>query len=230
MNVNQQNQLKQAVAQSALTYVKPHSIIGVGTGSTVQYFIQALAQNPSFIQGAVSSSEASTQAMKAAGIKLIDPLSIEHLDLYVDGADEIDPQGYMIKGGGAALTREKIVASMASQFVCIVDASKWVKTLGTFPVPVEIIPMAQKRLQTEFARLGGKALLRVDANQKPVITDNGQLILDVQGLQLTDPLGFEKTVNQWPGVVTVGVFALQKAHVALIGHVEGVKTVQWPAE
>jgi len=219
-----QDQLKTLVGQAALAYVLPGQIIGVGTGSTVNKFIDALATMKSQIKGTVSSSHASTQRLKALGIPVFDTDEVTELAVYIDGADEIDGSGFMIKGGGAALTREKIVAALSPRFVCIADASKLVQTLGTFPVPVEVIPMAAKSLIRQFARIGGQAQVRLKDGQ-PVVTDNGQIILDVAGLQITDPLAFESKVSQWPGVVTVGVFAFQKAQVCLLATADGVKTM-----
>lgn len=221
-----QDELKTLVGQAALQYVQPGQVVGVGTGSTVNKFIDALATMKDQIAGAVSSSVASTDRMKALGIRVLEASEVDRLGVYIDGADEIDGKGYMIKGGGAALTREKIVAALAQRFVCIVDDSKCVNTLGQFPLPVEIIPMAKRRLIDAFARKGGVATLRMKDGQ-PLVTDNGQHILDVTGLQIHDPLAFEQEVNQWPGVVTVGVFANQRAHVALVGSAAGVKTLTW---
>ncbi|MDD3017248.1 MAG: ribose-5-phosphate isomerase RpiA [Comamonas sp.] len=221
-----QDELKTLVGQAALQYVRPGEVVGVGTGSTVNKFIDALASMKDQIAGAVSSSEASTQRLRALGITVLDANSVPSLGVYIDGADEIDGQGYMVKGGGAALTREKIVAALAQQFVCIADASKLVQTLGAFPLPVEVIPMAAAQIARRFADLGGHAQLRMQDGQ-PLVTDNGQHILDVHGLQITDPLAFESQVNQWPGVVTVGVFAHQKAQVCLLGTPDGVRTLQY---
>ena len=219
-----QDELKTLVGQAALAYVEPGSIVGVGTGSTVNKFIDALASMKGSIKGAVSSSVASTERLAALGIKVFDAAEVEELAVYIDGADEIDHAGYMIKGGGAALTREKIVAAQSRKFVCIADESKRVATLGKFPLPVEVIPMAAGRIARQFLALGGTAKLRLK-DGAPLVTDNGQHILDVAGLMITDPLGFESTVNQWPGVVTVGVFAFQKANVCLLGGAGGVKTL-----
>ncbi len=216
-----QTELKRLVAQAALAYVEPGSVLGVGTGSTVDLFIDALAASGIALAGAVSSSERSSQRLAAAGIAVLDASSVERLGVYVDGADEIDPQGNMVKGGGAALTREKIVADLAERFVCIADESKCVDVLGAFPLPVEIIPMAAAQLSRRFAALGGTAQVR-----QGCVTDNGQHILDVRGLRITDPLAFEAEVSQWPGVVTVGVFARHRARVALIGTPQGVRTRQ----
>lgn len=214
------------VGQAALQYVVPGEIVGVGTGSTVNHFITALATIKDRIRGAVSSSEASTQRLKALGIPVFDANEVESLAVYIDGADEIDGQGHMVKGGGAALTREKIVAALARQFVCIADESKRVDALGQFPLPVEVIPMAAQQIARRFSALGGQATLR-QKDGAPLVTDNQQHILDVRGLRITDPLAFESEVNQWPGVVTVGVFAHQKAHVCLLGTAQGVRTVQY---
>jgi ribose 5-phosphate isomerase A len=219
-----QDELKTLVGQAALHYVVPGEIVGVGTGSTVNKFIDALATMKDRIAGAVSSSDASTQRLRGLGISVFDANEVGDLPVYIDGADEIDGAGCMIKGGGAALTREKIVAAQSRRFVCIVDESKQVQVLGRFPVPVEVIPMASQRLARQFAAMGGIARLRVKDGQ-PLVTDNGQHILDVAGLAISDPLRFESEVNQWPGVVTVGVFAHQKAAVCLLGTAAGVKTL-----
>jgi ribose 5-phosphate isomerase A len=221
-----QDELKTLVGQAALQYVVKGEIVGVGTGSTVNKFIETLASIKTEIKGAVSSSVASTERLKALGIPVFDANEVSELSVYIDGADEIDHAGYMVKGGGAALTREKIVASLSKRFVCIADESKLVNTLGAFPLPVEVIPMAAQRIAAQFAKKGGVAKLRMKAGQ-PLITDNGQHILDVTGLQITDPLAFESEVNQWPGVVTVGVFAHQKAQVCLLGTAQGVKTLDF---
>jgi ribose 5-phosphate isomerase A len=219
-----QDELKALVGHAALNYVVPGELVGVGTGSTVNKFIDALASMKDHIQGAVSSSEASTQRLKALGIPVLNCNAVGELSVYIDGADEIDCQGHMVKGGGAALTREKIVAAQSRQFVCIADESKLVKTLGAFPLPVEVIPMATARVMRQFAAMGGVAKIR-HKDGHPLVTDNGQHIVDVTGLHITDPLAFETQVSQWPGVVTVGVFAHQKAHVCLLGTASGVKTL-----
>jgi len=218
-----QDELKTLVGQAALQYVVPGEIVGVGTGSTVNKFIDALASMKDQIKGAVSSSVASTERLKALGITVFDANEVQSLSVYIDGADEIDGKGYMVKGGGAALTREKIVAALAKQFVCIVDESKLVQSLGKFPLPVEVIPMAAAQIARKFEAMGGTATIRMKDGQ-PLVTDNGQHILDVRGLNISDPLAFESQVNQWPGVVTVGVFAHQKANVCLMGTASGVKT------
>lgn len=221
-----QDELKALVGQAALQYVVPGEIVGVGTGSTVNKFIDALATMKDQIKGAVSSSVASTERLKALGIPVFDANEVASLAVYIDGADEIDGCGYMVKGGGAALTREKIVAALAQKFVCIADESKLVDVLGRFPLPVEVIPMAAAHIARRFAQRGGEARLRMRDGQ-PLVTDNGQHILDVTGLQIADPLAFESEINQWPGVVTVGIFAHQKAHVCLLGTAQGVRTVTY---
>ena len=224
--LSSQDALKAQVAHAALAYVQPHSLIGVGTGSTVNFFIDALAQSAIPVQGAVSSSIASTQRMQALGIPVVDLTDVQSLSVYIDGADEINGQGHMVKGGGAALTREKILAAQSKVFVCIADESKLVSVLGAFPLPVEVIPMSSARIMAQFANMGGQAQVRMK-DGKALVTDNGQYILDVKGLQITDPVAFEAEVSQWPGVVTVGVFAYQKAHVCLLGTSAGVKTLKF---
>ena len=219
-----QDELKALVGQAALNYVVPGEIVGVGTGSTVNKFIEALATMKDQIKGAVSSSEASTLRLKALGIPVFDSNEVERLSVYIDGADEIDHQGHMVKGGGAALTREKIVAAQSAQFVCIADESKLVQALGAFPLPVEVIPMATARIVRQFEAMGASAVVR-QVNGQPLVTDNGQHIVDVKGLKIADPLAFEIEVNNWPGVVTVGVFAHQKAAVCLLGMASGVRTL-----
>jgi len=221
-----QDELKTLVGQAALQYVVPGEIVGVGTGSTVNKFIDALASMKDQIKGAVSSSVASTERLLALGIPVFDANEVGELSVYIDGADEIDGRGYMIKGGGAALTREKIVAAQSRRFICIADESKLVQTLGKFPLPVEVIPMATQRLVRQFAALGGTAKVRMQGGE-PLLTDNDQHILDVTGLQISEPLAFESEVNQWPGVVTVGVFAHQRAQVCLLGTASGVKTLNF---
>lgn len=227
-----QDELKTQVGLAALQYVVPGEIVGVGTGSTVNKFIDALGTIQDQIKGAVSSSEASTARLKALGIEVFEANDVGEIAVYIDGADEIDGQGNMVKGGGAALTREKIVAAQSRQFVCIADESKRVQTLGKFPLPVEVIPMATARLIRLFAALGAinqvQAVLRLK-DGKPLVTDNGQQILDVTGLQILEPVAFESMVSQWPGVVTVGVFAHQRAQVCLLGTPQGVKTLRFDA-
>ncbi len=221
-----QDELKTQVGLAALQYVVKGEIVGVGTGSTVNKFIDALATMKNDIKGAVSSSVASTEKLKALGIPVFDSNDVTELSVYIDGADEIDHAGHMVKGGGAALTREKIVAAMAKRFVCIADESKLVDVLGAFPLPVEVIPMAAKQLMRQFAAMGGSAKVRLK-DGAPLVTDNGQHIIDVLGLQIKDPVAFEMQVSQWPGVVTVGVFAMQKAQVCLLGTSSGVKTLNF---
>ena len=215
-----QDELKTAVGRAAVAYVTPGAVLGVGTGSTVNRFIDALAEARVPLAGAVSSSEQSTQRLKAHGFTVLEASAVERLAVYVDGADEMDGRGHMIKGGGAALTREKIVADLAERFVCIADESKLVPVLGAFPLPVEVIPMAAAQVARRFATLGGQASLRPG-----VLTDNGHPILDVRGLRIEDPLAMEAEVNQWPGVVTVGIFARHKAHTCLLGTASGVRTL-----
>lgn len=217
------DELKARVGRAALSYVQPDSVVGVGTGSTVNHFIDALAGMKDRIAGAVSSSVASTVRLQAHGIRVLEASQVESLPVYIDGADEIDPRGCMIKGGGAALTREKIVADLADRFVCIVDDSKQVDVLGRYPLPIEVIPMAAAQLQRRFARaFSGDARLRGG-----VVTDNGNCILDVHGLRIDDPLAMETEVNQWPGVVTVGIFARHRAAICLMGHDDGVRTLTY---
>jgi ribose 5-phosphate isomerase A len=221
-----QDELKTLVGRAALHYVALGEVVGVGTGSTVNKFIEALAEIKDQIKGAVSSSSASTERLQALGIRVFDANEVGELAVYIDGADEIDRRGYMVKGGGAALTREKIVAAQSRRFVCIADESKKVDMLGRFPLPVEVIPMATRRIVRQFQALGGAARVRLKDGQ-PLVTDNGQHILDVTGLQIGEPLAFESEVNQWPGVVTVGVFAHQKAAVCLLGTSGGVQTLNF---
>jgi ribose 5-phosphate isomerase A len=216
------DQLKALVGQAALRFMQPGQVIGVGTGSTVNHFIDALAASGLRIAGAVSSSQQSTLRLRGHGITVVDSRDVERLPVYIDGADEIDPRGCMIKGGGAALTREKIVADLAERFVCIADASKQVEVLGRFPLPVEVIAMAAAQIARRFRALGGNARLR-----EGVLTDNGHPILDVHGLRIGDPPAFEAEVNQWPGVVTVGVFARHRAQVCLLGRAEGVRQIDF---
>lgn len=217
-----QDELKALVGRAAVDFVPEGAIVGVGTGSTVNHFIDALALAKGRIAGAVSSSDASTARLRAHGITVFDAAAVERLPVYIDGADEIDHRGCMIKGGGAALTREKIVADLAERFVCIADESKLVTTLGRYPLPVEVIPMAVAQVTRRFAALGGAATLR-----EGVRTDNGQPILDVRGLSITDPLAMETEVNQWPGVVTVGIFARHRASVCLLGTPQGVRRLDF---
>ena len=221
-----QDELKTLVGRAALEHVPAGSVVGVGTGSTVDKFIDALGEalkaDPQRVSGAVSSSVRSTQRLQALGVPVLEAEAVTGLGVYVDGADEIDHAGNMIKGGGAALTREKIVAELAERFVCIADESKLVPALGKFPLPVEVIPMAAAQVIRAFAAIGGQGQVR-----EGVTTDNGNIIVDVRGLQITDPARFESDVNQWPGVVTVGVFARNKANVCLLGTTAGVKTISY---
>ena len=218
-----QDELKALVGQAAVAYVPDGSVVGVGTGSTVNCFIDALAAIKDRIAGAVSSSVRSTERLQVLGIPVLDIAQVERIPVYIDGADEIDPRGHMIKGGGAALTREKIVADLAERFICIADASKRVDVMGRFPLPVEVIPMAAAQVARRFgAAYGGVAKVR-----EGVVTDNGNLILDVTGLHIADPLAMETEVNQWPGVVCVGIFARHKAAVCLLGTPEGVRTLTY---
>ena len=216
-----QDELKALVGQAALAHVVPGTVVGVGTGSTVNHFIQALGtQLRGRIAGAVSSSEQSTQRLRDQGITVLDANDVESLPVYVDGADEIDGKGCMIKGGGAALTREKIVADLAQRFICIADESKLVPVLGRFPLPVEVIPMARESVSRRMRALGG-----VPKWRQGVVTDNGNLLLDVGGLCISDPLAMETEINQWPGVVTCGIFARHKASLCLLGTPAGVRTL-----
>ncbi|MBL52323.1 MULTISPECIES: ribose-5-phosphate isomerase RpiA [Marisediminitalea] len=214
-----QNAKKQAVGRAALKYVEPDTIIGVGTGSTVNHFIDALADIKHTITGAVSSSVASTERLKALGIEVFDLNSVNSLSIYVDGADEVTEHKHMIKGGGAALTQEKIVSAVAKTFVCIVDDSKEVGVLGDFPLPVEVIPMARSYVARELVKLGGDPVYR-----EGVVTDNGNVILDVHNLSIVNPREMEKTINNIAGVVTNGIFALRGADVVLVATDEGVVT------
>ncbi|MCQ8897130.1 ribose-5-phosphate isomerase RpiA [Limnobacter humi] len=213
--------LKQQVAKAALQYVTPNTILGVGTGSTVDCFIDALAEAGIALKGAVSSSVRSEKKLRDIGVPIVDMNDVTELSVYVDGADEIDPAYHLVKGGGGALTREKIVADISRQFVCIADASKLVDVLGRFPLPVEVLPMSQQAIARKLTALGGQVKLR-----EGFTTDNGNVILDVSGLRITDPVALEQTINHWPGVVTNGLFALRKADVVLIGSPEGVRTLR----
>lgn len=215
-----QDELKQAVARAALAYVVEGKIVGVGTGSTARMFIDALADMKDRIAGAVASSEDTKQRLEAHGIKVFDLNDVTELPVYIDGADEINAEMHMIKGGGAALTREKIVSAVATKFICIADGSKFVPVLGKFPLPVEVIPMAWTYVKRELTKLGGTVSLR-----EGVITDNGNLILDVKGLQIVDPVDLESRINQIVGVVTNGLFASRPADVCLLGTSSGVQTM-----
>lgn len=210
-----QDEMKKNAAWAALDYVPRQTIVGVGTGSTVNHFIDALASIKCEIKGAVSSSIQSTEKMRALGIEVLDLNDVESFSVYVDGADEINPAKHMIKGGGAALTREKIVAAVAEKFICIVDSTKQVAVLGKFPLPVEVIPMARNYVARELVKLGGRPVWR-----EAVVTDNGNIILDVFDLTITDPVAFEQQVNQITGVVTNGIFAVRPADLVLVGTAE----------
>lgn len=221
-----QDEMKQAVARAAIDYVVTGEIIGVGTGSTANFFIDELGKIKDRIKGAVASSEATAERLRSHGITVFDLNDIDTMSVYIDGADEITAQGAMIKGGGAALTREKIVASVAKQFVCIADGSKLVDMLGNFPLPVEVIPMAQAVVARKLAALGGEPRLRVK-DGKPVVTDNGCYIIDVLGLRIQDPAALEAQINDIVGVVTVGLFARRGANIGLLGTADGVKRLNF---
>ncbi len=218
-----QDELKQAVARAARDYVADRlpvgAILGVGTGSTANFFIDEVAAIKDRLGGAIASSEATAKRLAGHGIRVLDLNDIDAIGIYVDGADEIDASMAMVKGGGGALTREKIVAAVAETFVCICDASKRVAVMGRFPLPVEVIPMAQAYVSRELAKLGGTPKLR-----EGMVTDNGNLILDVHGLSITDPVGLEAHINQIVGVVTNGLFAQRGADVLLLAAPEGVQT------
>lgn len=215
-----QDEMKKAVGYAALEFIKPDAIVGVGTGSTVAYFIEALGTIKHKIQGAVSSSDDSTKKLKALGIEVFDLNSVSQFDVYVDGADEINEDKAMIKGGGAALTREKIVAAVAKEFICIVDTSKQVKYLGDFPLPVEVIPMARSYVAREIVKLGGEPVYR-----DGVVTDNGNVILDVYGMQIAQPRKLEEELNAIAGVVTNGLFAHRGADKVIVGSPDGVTVI-----
>ena len=212
-----QDELKQQVAKAAVEYVKG-GIIGVGTGSTANFFIEELAKVKHKIDGAVASSEATAQRLRGHGIEVFDLNSVDGMEIYVDGADEITEHLHMLKGGGGALTREKIVAAVAKQFICICDETKYVPVLGKFPLPVEVLPMAKSYVARELVKLGGQPALR------NFMTDNGNVIIDVHGLNITDPIAMEAKINQIVGVVTNGLFAARPANVLLLATSEGVKT------
>ncbi|MGF6533109.1 MULTISPECIES: ribose-5-phosphate isomerase RpiA [Paraburkholderia] len=226
-----QDELKQLVGQAAADYVNANVpegvVIGVGTGSTANCFIDALAATKHRYRGAVSSSLASTARLQSHGFKVLDLNEIESLPVYVDGADEIDASGAMIKGGGGALTREKIVASVSEVFVCIVDSSKRVDVLGQFPLPVEVVPMARTAIGRRVIALGGVPVVRVTKDGTPFITDNGNEIIDIKGLKIADPRALEAQINAWPGVVTVGLFAERGATLSLLGTDTGVETIRY---
>ena len=221
-----QDELKQAVARAAIDYVVDGEIIGVGTGSTANFFIDELAMIKDRIKGTVASSEATAARLRGHGIPVFDLNDVASIAVYIDGADEIDASGAMIKGGGAALTREKIVASVSQKFVCIADGSKLVQVLGQFPLPVEVVPMARAAVMRQLQALGGQPRLRTKAgSSEAFITDNGGEILDVAGLQIADPVALESQVNQIVGVIAVGLFAARGADVCLLGMAEGVTTL-----
>ena len=219
-----QDELKQAVAREAVRYVPEGEIIGVGTGSTANYFIDELARRGPRIKGAVASSVATAERLKKHSIDVYDLNDVSHLAIYVDGADEINHQLQMIKGGGAALTREKIVAAVADRFICIADESKWVSWLGNFPLPVEVIPMARSHVARQLVKLGGEPVYR-----QGVVTDNGNVILDVHGLKIMEAARFEAEINDIVGVVTNGLFARRRADVLLLGRADGVETIAIPS-
>ena len=216
-----QDQLKEAVARAAIAHVVPDAIVGVGTGSTANFFIDALAEMKDRIPGAVASSEATKKRLEGHGIKVLDLNDVSEIPVYVDGADEVNARLHMIKGGGGALTREKIVAAVAGEFVCICDESKRVEVMGKFPLPVEVIPMARAHVTRELAKIGGRPQLR-----EGFVTDNGNLILDVHGLAITDPKGLEAAINQITGVVTNGLFAVRPANLLLLGTAAGVRSIR----
>ena len=216
-----QDEMKKAAAIKALEFIENDTIVGVGTGSTVNFFIDALASMKDKITGAVSSSEESTKRLKAHGIEVFDLNSVDVLDVYIDGADEITRHMAMIKGGGAALTREKIVAAVAKKFICIADDSKQVKVLGSFPLPVEVIPMARSYVARELVKLGGDPVYR-----QGVTTDNGNVILDVYNLEILDPKALETQINAVVGVVTNGLFALRGADILVLGNKDGIQVIQ----
>lgn len=215
---NSNDLLKRAVAAAALEYLTPGSVLGVGTGSTVNHFIDLLGERKIDIEAAVSSSEASTKRLQALGIPVIDANGLTHLSLYVDGADEVDPKACLIKGGGGALTREKILADLAERFICIVDQAKCVDVLGRFPLPIEVLDMARAQITRKLEALGARV-----AQREGFISDNGHPILDVSGLRIDKPRELESRINQWPGVVSVGLFAERPADLVLIASSDGVK-------
>jgi len=216
-----QDEMKKAAAIKALDFVQEDTIVGVGTGSTVNHFIDALATMKNTIEGAVSSSEESTKRLKAHGIDVFDLNDVSEIDVYIDGADEITQNMHMIKGGGAALTREKIVAAVAKSFICICDDSKQVTLLGNFPLPVEVIPMARSYVARELVKLGGDPVYR-----QGVVTDNGNVILDVHNLEIIDPIALENSINSLVGVVTNGLFAQRGADVLILGTAQGAKIIK----
>lgn len=218
--MNPQDQLKQQAAQSALEYVEVGSIVGVGTGSTVNFFIDALAGIKHKIEGAVSSSEASTKRLRAQGIEVFDLNGVSTIPVYVDGADETNTHLQLIKGGGGALTREKIIAHLAKKFICVADETKMVPRLGKFPLPIEVIPMARSMIARELVKLGGQPVYR-----DGFVTDNGNQILDVHNLDIMEPAKLEAELNNIPGIVTVGLFAIRPADVLILGTANGIRTL-----
>jgi ribose 5-phosphate isomerase A len=226
-----QDELKQEVARAAIAYVVEGEIIGVGTGSTANFFIDELATIKDRIKGTVASSEATAARLRGHGIAVFDLNDVTEIAVYIDGADEITDTGAMIKGGGAALTREKIVASVSRQFVCIADGSKLVDVMGKFALPVEVLPMARAAVMRKLAALGGQPRLRLKpGTDQAFITDNGGEIIDVAGLHITDPLGLESEINQIVGVIAVGLFARRGADVCLLGMSDGVKTLTFASK
>lgn len=215
-----QAEMKMAVAEAALEYVKPDNVIGIGSGSTVNFLIERLATIKGKLEGAVASSKGTEEQLRAHNIPIVDLNSVSNLPLYIDGADEVNEHLQMIKGGGAALTREKIVASAAKEFICIVDATKMVKLLGAFPLPVEVIPMARSYVARQIVALGGDPVYREN-----VVTDNGNVILDVWNLKIMEPIKLEQTLNNIPGVVCNGLFAMRPADLLLVGSGEGVSKI-----
>ncbi|CAL1241125.1 ribose-5-phosphate isomerase RpiA [Candidatus Methylocalor cossyra] len=213
-----QDELKRKVAEAALDYAKGVAVLGIGTGSTVNYLIDCLADIKQQIDGAVSSSEASTERLKKLGIPVLDLNDVGTLEVYLDGADEINPRKQLIKGGGAALTREKIIAAASRKFVCIADQSKYVEVLGRFPLPVEVIPMARSYVARQLVKLGGQPVWR-----EGCVTDNGGQILDVHNLSILDPIAMEKEINNIAGVISCGIFAMRPADLVLLGTEQGVK-------
>ncbi len=215
-----QDTLKQKAAEAAIDHIKYDGVIGVGTGSTVNFFIDALAKIKGRIDGAVASSVATAERLKAIGIPVLDLNSVSSIPLYVDGADEFNQHKYLIKGGGGALTREKIIAEVAEKFVCIVDNSKQVEVLGEFPLPVEVLPMARSYIGRRIVKMGGNPVYR-----EGFVTDNGNIIIDIYDLDIVNPIEVEETINNWPGVVTNGLFAKRKADEILIATEQGIKTL-----
>ena len=221
-----QDELKQAVAHAAIRYVVDGEIVGVGTGSTANFFIDALGEIRHRIKGAVASSEATAARLAARGVPVFDLNEVDQIPVYIDGADEIDHSGAMIKGGGGALTREKIVASVAEKFICIADQSKLVDVLGKYPLPVEVIPMATSSVTRALRDLGADPVVRM-RDGAPYMTDNQGYILDLNGLRINDPKALEQQINQLPGVVSVGLFALKGAAVCLLGTEQGVRAIEY---